>query len=292
MGSSRSQSKRVPKRAQLWAYVHHIGQEERGRQHTSDLPLDHPRQASLMLGRCCVQLSAGDDKAANRSLARVQDGMRRHVITRRQGFNISGAYGAHLFHLATLLRDRGDPDACDLYRRNMHAQAITEIQRILIHGPDGASAGRGLGGRLTEQIILGLLTRDGNDGHDSFVTQSLEHQDMGGRKRASRNHDLVVVDGYDAAVNQYEAKDWCLDYCQGRQGVPRGRAVARQRTGQTVIISGECDVHRGDPAALAGWLIDEAAGRGPAEAVANLDGRTASLLGTLLVPEPWRIGTR
>jgi hypothetical protein len=112
-----------------------------------------------------------------------------------------------------------------------------------------------------------------------------------------RNYDVVVIDPTSGTwtpptPHLGQVKLPCQNFCNGEKGRPTGIRTRAGYLPYIAIISGHCDILAGHGAnEMTAWLIDEAEGKASPEVVETLDNHTINLLGILIDPEPWRMGT-
>lgn len=251
---------------------------------------DNPRHASLAIGACCLQLTHGDDRRADIALRLVRDNMGALVTTRGRHSEV-GSTAAQLKLIAELVLARDDPEAAQRFQVAIHKESITDLEdlRPICRRPTGPS------GRLAERALSSLATRFAGPG--TLTVPTLLHHDQGRRK--VDNADNIVVDkgvwDHGPIVRRVQLKAFCLGYCGDEDAKIAGDMVRAQYMEDIVLVSGHCDLL--DPTTghsmngLARRLEWEAKGNaGPAQ-VRTLDESTLRILGTVIDPEPWRMGT-
>jgi hypothetical protein len=296
MGRSQSQSNQHGGVALVASYIEHIGGREPDNRRALDLVAStEPHNASLLIGRGCLLLRDGLDRAANTVFNRAAAITRPYINDAELRFGTLGGSAVQLHHLAVMLRGRDDPGSPAAFQEATHDEALRDLdqtKRMLNGKTHSQYVHRGLVGWRTEQELLGLTTRSSGPG--TLAVSSLLHHDDS-RTKAS-NIDLVVVDRpsetAEPVVGRAQLKNFCLGYC----GSPY-RAIVREKVrgeyeSDTVLISGHCDVRGPGPqlAPVARYLGQEAKGRASPGVIDDLNERSLNILGLIIDPPEERLG--
>ena len=102
--------------------------------------------------------------------------------------------------------------------------------------------------------------------------------------------DAGLLPGYSPSISNGQVKNGCQDFCDGKEGVPRGKALRAEYGEEITLIAGHCDIHGGQETVISQWLNDALHGVASPEVVDTLAARSQRLRATIIDPEPWRMG--
>jgi hypothetical protein len=295
MGASLQLSERLTGQGLVSPYIEHIGGHEPRIPDLSSLTSPDPLHASLLIAQSCLLLVSGNDRPADTILRNVRDGLLHTADEERLDFDETNSQNRHLFHLAVMLLERDNEiEAGRDFQVSTHKQAVYELDQITPVTKNGRRKhdnrlGGGRRGRRTELLRTGLLARETIG---MLAIQSLWHHNQSGQQAS--NYDMIFVSASPSGkpiLTSEQLKTKCLDYCEDRKGKVKSEPVRAKYGKEIVVLSGCCDVHRGQPGPLTEHLGDEIQGKASSEIIKILDTRTVHLRKALTNPEPWRRGT-
>ncbi|HSX29211.1 MAG TPA: hypothetical protein VLE73_01480 [Candidatus Saccharimonadales bacterium] len=263
-------------------------------------------RASLLIGRSCLILVSGNDRAAGRMLHRAQRTLSPFLNgsePRRRDAESTTA--ADLYNLATAIEERDDSTAFKHFQEQAHANAIRELGLQARQSRVSIASGREKGesirlraGRGAQQRVVAGLIRYAHPWLG--VIPSLPHHDDTICQRT--NYDTLVIEsGPDwnnhPVTHKVQVKRDCLGFCGDQNGAIIGKQMRHRYARDIALVSDHCDTHarlnrKCTEHGLGIILRKELDGEATADDLRHLDLTTDHLVLAVTAPEDYRRGRK